>query len=55
MTNEHIKQRINYLVQHGGIWDDPLDAMRRKVATNRVLACAGLVVILVDLVVDLIR
>lgn len=31
MTNEQIKQRINYLVQHGGIWDDPLDELRRRV------------------------
>lgn len=29
MSDEQIKQRINYLVQHGGLWDDPLDDIRR--------------------------
>ena len=29
MSNEEIKQRIAYLVEHGGVWDDPLDDLRR--------------------------
>lgn len=29
MTDEQIKQRINYLVQHGGLYDDPLEDVRR--------------------------
>jgi hypothetical protein len=31
MTNEEIKQRIQYLIEHGGVWDDPLDDLRRLV------------------------
>lgn len=29
MNNEEIKQRIAYLIEHGGIWDDPADDVRR--------------------------
>lgn len=31
MNDEEIKQRIRYLVEHGGIWDDPLAELRRSV------------------------
>jgi hypothetical protein len=31
MSNEEIKQRIAYLIEHGGIWDDPLADIRRQV------------------------
>lgn len=31
MSNEEIKQRIAYLVEHGGLYDDPLDELRRWV------------------------
>lgn len=31
--SEHIKQRIKYLVEHGGIADDPLTDLRRSVRT----------------------
>lgn len=31
MTNEEIKQRIQYLIEHGGVWDDPLGDIRRQV------------------------
>jgi len=30
MDDEQLNQRIRYLVEHGGVWDDPLAAMRRK-------------------------
>ena len=30
MTNEQIKQRIAYLVQHGGLYEDPLDGIRTE-------------------------
>ena len=30
MDDEQLNQRISYLIEHGGIWDDPLQAMRRK-------------------------
>lgn len=29
MSDEHIKQRINYLIEHGGLWEDPLEDVRR--------------------------
>lgn len=39
MTNEEIKQRIAYLVEHGGVYEDPLDDIRRQLRwVNRVLA-----------------
>lgn len=31
MNDEEIKQRIRYLVEHGGIYDDPLAEIRRSV------------------------
>jgi hypothetical protein len=44
MTNEEIKQRIQYLVEHGGLWDDPLDDLRRQIRLAMGLTAAGLVV-----------
>lgn len=31
MSNEEIRQRIQYLIEHGGVWDDPLGDLRRQV------------------------
>jgi hypothetical protein len=31
MMEQQLKQRIAYLVEHGGIVDDPLDELHRKV------------------------
>ena len=54
MSNEEIKQRIQYLIEHGGVWDDPLDDLRRHTRTNRVaLTLIGLL-LLVDIAVELI-
>lgn len=36
MSEEEIKQRIKYLIEHGGIYDDPMDEVRRRV---RLLSC----------------
>jgi hypothetical protein len=53
MSDEQIKQRIKYLVEHGGIYDDPIDDLRRKV---RILfymtgaACAMGVVGVIELI-----
>lgn len=30
MNDHELQQRIKYLVEHGGIWDDPLDEVRRS-------------------------
>jgi hypothetical protein len=44
MTNDEIKQRIQYLVEHGGVWDDPLDDLRRQVRWTIALTAGGLLV-----------
>lgn len=31
MNDEQLKQRIRYLMEHGGVWDDPLADIRRNV------------------------
>jgi hypothetical protein len=44
MTDQEIKQRIAYLVEHGGIYDDPLADIRRNI---RVLyALVGVMIVL---------
>jgi hypothetical protein len=54
MSKEQIQQRIKYLVEHGGLWDDPLDDLRRYTRTNRVaLTLIGLL-LLVDIAVELL-
>lgn len=30
MSDEQIKQRIAYLVEHGGLYEDPLDEIRTQ-------------------------
>lgn len=47
MSNEEIRQRIAYLVEHGGLYDDPLEDIRRTARTAKILA--GLAVILTAL------
>jgi hypothetical protein len=44
VSNEQIQQRIKYLVEHGGLWDDPLDGLRRQIRWAIGLAALGLVV-----------
>lgn len=43
MTNEEIKQRIQYLVEHGGVWDDPIADLRRHLRIAMALAAIGIV------------
>jgi hypothetical protein len=44
MSDQEIKQRIAYLVEHGGIYDDPLADIRRNI---RVLyALVGVMIVL---------
>lgn len=31
MSDQYIKQRIAYLVEHGGIYNDPIEDLRQKV------------------------
>lgn len=44
MSHEEIKQRIKYLVEHGGLYDDPLDDLRRQIRLAMVLSAVGLLV-----------
>ena len=46
MTNEQIQQRIKYLVEHGGIWDDPLADIRRTARAAVVISGVTLVTLL---------
>ena len=49
MSNEEIKQRIQYLIEHGGLWDDPLADIRRQVRWALGISLAVLVVCLIEL------
>jgi hypothetical protein len=44
MSDEQIKQRIQYLVEHGGLWHDPLEEAQRN--ARAALRIAGLVLVL---------
>lgn len=54
MSHEEIKQRIKYLVEHGGLYDDPIEDVRQTAHRNRLIAAAILAVVLVDLGLDFI-
>lgn len=43
MNDEQIKQRIKYLVEHGGIYDDPIASLRRSVRVLYVMVSVALV------------
>lgn len=53
MSDEHIRQRIAYLVEHGGLYDDPIADIRQQlrrlwwVAGVGSFALSGLTVVLV--------
>ena len=51
MNDEQIKQRIAYLVEHGGICDDPLNEIRRTARIALGLAAALLVLSVVELLI----
>lgn len=54
MSHEEIKQGIKYLVEHGGLYDDPIEDVRRTTNRNKIIAGAILLVALVDLSLHLI-
>jgi len=51
MNDEEIKQRIKYLVEHGGIWDDPIADIRRHLRLLYAMLAAALVFHAVEAVV----
>lgn len=54
MSEEEVKQRIKYLVQHGGLYDDPLEDLRRSVRMALALAGASAAFTVVDILIDLV-
>lgn len=46
MNDHELKQRIRYLAEHGGLWDDPMADIRRlaKVAVG-VAVCNTLLIV----------
>lgn len=42
MNDEEIKQRIKYLVEHGGVYDDPIADLRRRIHWLYVLVFVAL-------------
>lgn len=53
MSDEQIKQRIKYLVEHGGIYDDPIDRLRRQVRWLYVMVGAALTSNVAQIVMEL--
>ena len=51
MSNEEIRQRIAYLVEHGGLYDDPLEDIRRTARTAKILAGLAVVLTALDILV----
>lgn len=43
MNDEQLKQRIQYLLQHGGILDDPLADIRQRTRLAVMLSATALV------------
>lgn len=51
MNDEQIKQRIKYLVEHGGVFDDPICALRRQVRVLYVMVGVALIFHAIEAVV----
>ncbi len=51
MSNEEIQQRIKYLVEHGGLYDDPLADIRKTARTAVWLSASTLFVLALVLVI----
>jgi hypothetical protein len=50
VKDEQLQQRIKYLMEHGGIWDDPLADIRRGVRWAVGIAALALLIELASLV-----
>ncbi len=44
MDEESLNQRIKYLMEYGGVWDDPLSDIRRRVTAALVVAGVSVLV-----------
>ena len=49
MDDEQLNQRIKYLTEHGGLYDDPLRSIRVKLRLVALLAGVGVVLQVVSL------
>lgn len=49
MSDEHIRQRIAYLVEHGGLYDDPIADVRRTARLALLVSALVLVLTVVEL------
>ena len=49
MDDNSLEQRIKYLVEHGGVWDDPLADIRRGVRWAIGIAALALLTELIHL------
>ena len=49
MSDEQLKQRIQYLTEHGGLWDDPLADIRRGVRWAVGIGAVALLVLFINL------
>lgn len=47
MDDNTLEQRIRYLIEHGGVWDDPLVELRRLV---RIAVGLGACALLLELI-----
>lgn len=50
MNDEQIKQRIKYLVEHGGVFDDPLSDIRRNIRVLYAMISLALVFHVVEFI-----
>lgn len=55
MSNVEIEQRIKYLVEHGGLYDDPLDDIRRCLRIQRILLALVAAALILEVVIALTR
>ena len=51
MNDEEIKQRIKYLVEHGGVFDDPLAEVRNTARWALAVSIGTLVLTAVDVMI----
>jgi hypothetical protein len=40
LDDNTLQQRIKYLVEHGGVWDDPLADIRRRIRLLKIMVLA---------------
>lgn len=55
MNDEQLKQRIAYLVEHGGICDDPLAEIRSNIRRLYWLGAVAALALMLDIAAHLFR